>query len=300
MRVVSLLASATEIVCALGAGDMLVGRSHECDNPDWVRALPRCSEPAFDTTGASRAIDAEVRRRLREGEPLYRIHDDLIRSLRPDLVIAQTHCEVCAVTPADVTRDGACLTDCRMLVLSVVSVDDDLGGIGSVAGALGLGAHGRDGADAECRRFDAVRSATGRLPHPTVALLEWTDPLFAMGNWMPEIVAIAGGRPLLAHRGEFSTTVSFEQLAAADPDVVIVAPCGFSLERALAERGVLEAYPGWRDLRAVRQGAVAVADGNRFFNRSGMTVSQTAELLAEILHGRGFGEGSFGGYWQWL
>ena len=300
MRVVSLLASGTEIVCALGAGDMLVGRSHECDNPDWVRSLPSCSSPAFDVSGSSREIDAEVRRRMHAGEPLYIIHTDLITALRPDVVIAQTHCEVCAVTPNDVQRDGACLDPQQMVALSAFSLDDMSGSILAVAERLGLAERGRAVVAAERARLDAVRAATARRPRPNVALLEWTDPLFVMGNWMPEVVMAAGGTPLLAHPGDYSSATTFECVRDADPDVVIVAPCGFPLERALAERHVLESYPGWRDLRAVRDGSVVIADGNRFFNRSGMTVSRTAEMVAEMLHGVCIGESSHGSWWRWL
>jgi len=300
MRVVSLLASGTEIVCALGAGDMLVGRSHECDNPDWVRSLPSCSSPAFDVSGSSREIDAEVRRRMHAGEPLYIIHTDLITALRPDVVIAQTHCEVCAVTPNDVQRDGACLDPRQMVALSAFSLDDISGSILAVAERLGLAERGRAVVAAERARLDAVRAATAHRPRPNVALLEWTDPLFVMGNWMPEVVMAAGGTPLLAHPGDYSSATTFECVRDADPDVVIVAPCGFPLERALAERHVLESYPGWRDLRAVRDGSVVIADGNRFFNRSGMTVSRTAEMVAEMLHGVCIGESSHGSWWRWL
>lgn len=300
MRVVSLLASGTEIVCALGAGDMLVGRSHECDNPDWVRSLPSCSSPAFDVSGSSREIDAEVRRRMHAGEPLYVIHTDLITALQPDVVIAQTHCEVCAVTPNDVQRDGACLDPRQMVALSAFSLDDISGSILAVAERLGLAERGRAVVAAERARLDAVRAATAHRPRPDVALLEWTDPLFVMGNWMPEVVLAAGGTPLLAHPGDYSSATTFECVRDADPDVVIVAPCGFPLERALAERHVLENYPGWRDLRAVRDGSVVIADGNRFFNRSGMTVSRTAEMVAEMLHGVCIGESSHGSWWRWL
>jgi iron complex transport system substrate-binding protein len=300
VRVVSLLASGTEIVCALDAGDMLVGRSHECDNPEWVRSLPACSAPAFDVSGSSRSIDAEVKRRMHAGEPLYQIHTDLIRELAPDVVIAQTHCEVCAVTPNDVERDGGCLDPEQMLALSAFSVDDIAGSILAVAERLGIPERGRSVVAVERARFDAVRAATAHRTRPNVALLEWTDPLFAMGNWMPEVVTIAGGTPLLAHPGDYSMATTFDCVREADPDFVIVAPCGFPLDRALAERDVLESYPGWSDLRAVRDGAVAIADGNRFFNRSGMTVSRTAEMVAEMLHGVCVGESSHGAWWRWL
>jgi iron complex transport system substrate-binding protein len=299
MRIVSLLASATEIVCALGAGESLVGRSHECDNPEWVRSLPACSEPAFDVTVSSRAIDAEVNRRIRAGEPLYRIHTALIRELAPDLVIAQEHCEVCAVTPGDVERSGCDLAGARVLALSAASLEGILDSIGQVAGALGLESAGREVARRERERLEAVRVRTADLRRPTVAMLEWADPVFAMGNWGPELVEVANGELLLGKKGQHSSAIAGEDVAAADPEYLIVAPCGFPLERALGERPVLEAFPWWSSLRAVRNGKVAFADGNLFFNRSGMTISRTAEMLAEMLHGETFGERTEGAHWRW-
>jgi len=291
VRIVSLLASATEMVCALGAGDWLVGRSHECDNPPLVRALPACSEPAFDVAVSSGAIDAEVRRRIRAREPLYIIHTERIRQLRPDLVITQSHCDVCAVTPENVHGIEA-----AQLALAAGSVEGIFDDIVRVAQALGLAERGRELVEAERRRLDAVRARTAALPRPGVVLLEWTDPLFAMGNWGPELVEIAGGDLRIGRKGEYSAAIDAEQLRAADPECIVVAPCGFNLARALAEKAVLEQLPWWRELRAVRNGRVAFADGNLYFNRSGMTVSRTAEILADILHG-GSAEA---GVWQWM
>lgn len=298
MRIVSLLASATEIVCALGAGEMLVGRSHECDWPAWVRGLPACSEPAFDVSGSSAAIDTEVRRRMAAGEELYRVHGDLIRELRPDLVIAQSHCEVCAVTPGDVAKGGQeCLP---MLALSAASVEGVLDSIGQVAERIGLRERGVEVAARERERLQRVREKTAALRRPTVAMLEWTEPLFTMGNWGPELVEIANGELLIGKKGQYSSTVSGERLAEADPEFLIVAPCGFDLPRTLREQPVLESCLWWPGLRAVREGKVAFADGNRFFNRSGMTISQTAEIIAEILHGVTFDGGARGEHWQWI
>lgn len=284
MRVVSLLAGATEMVCALGAGETLVGRSHECDNPSWVRQLPSCSEPAFDVTVSSGAIDAEVRRRLHAGEPLYRIDTELIRELQPDLVITQSHCDVCAVTPADLAR-GACAITARQLSLSAATLEEIFRSVRDVAQALGLAERGQAVVHRERQRLQHVRERVATFRRPTVAMLEWTDPIFAMGNWGPELVEIANGEPLLGHAGEFSTAIAAEQLRDADPEYMIVAPCGFNLERAERERPLLEQYSWWRDLRAVRNGNVAFADGNLFFNRSGTTIAQSVEILAEILHG---------------
>ena len=289
MRIVSLLASATEIVCALGAGEMLVGRSHECDNPDWVRSLPACSSPAFDIAVSSGEIDAEVRRRLRSGEPLYHIHGELIRELRADLLITQSHCEVCAVTPGDVERSGACLPAAHQVALSASNLDEIFQGILQIGQALGLEDRAEAVVGGERERLDKVREKVSRFRGPTVVMLEWADPIFAMGNWGPELVEIANGELLLGKKGEYSAAIASEQLRDADSEYLIVAPCGFNLQRSLREQGVLERHPWWRDLQAVRNGNVSFADGNLFFNRSGMTISQTAEIIAEILHGVSFG-----------
>ena len=275
------------MVCALGAGETLVGRSHECDNPSWVQQLPSCSQPAFDVSVSSGEIDAEVRRRLHAGEPLYHIDMELIRELLPDLVITQSHCDVCAVTPADLER-GDCALAARQLSLSAATIEGILQSVLQVAEALGLPEQGRAVVDRERQRLETVRQRTAHLRRPAVVLLEWADPFFAMGNWGPELIEIANGEPLLGRPGEFSTAIPAERVRDADPEYLIVAPCGFNLERAERERAVLERHPWWRDLRAVRNGNVAFADGNLFFNRSGMTISQSAEILAEILHGVSF------------
>ena len=296
MRIISLLASATEIVCGLGAGEMLVGRSHECDNPDWVRRLPACSDPAFDVSVSSGEIDREVRRRLHVGEPLYHVHGDLIRELNADLLITQSHCEVCAVTPGDVER--SCGHGARQLSLSAISLEEIFEGILRIAQQIGLDEQGNALVRRERQRLDIVRDKVARFRRPTVVMLEWTDPPFAMGNWGPELVDIANGDLLLGKKGEYSTSVPAEQLRDADPEYLIVAPCGFNLERSLREQSVLERYSWWQELRAVQNGNVAFADGNLFFNRSGMTVSQTAEIIAEILHGVSFVARTEGVHWR--
>jgi iron complex transport system substrate-binding protein len=299
MRVVSLLASGTEIVCALGSGESLVGRSHECDNPAWVKSLPLCSEAAFDVSVSSREIDAEVNRRIRAGEPLYTIHNELIQSLAPDLVITQAHCEVCAVTPEDVKRSRCATPAASVLALTAGSLDGIFEGISRIAEALGKENAGRALVERERARLEAVRErVAGRRP-PSLAMLEWMDPLFAMGNWGPELVEIANGDLRLGKKGEHSSAIPFDHLQKTDPEILIVAPCGFDLPRTLGERHVLEDHPCWKSLSAVRTGKIAYADGNLFFNRSGMTISQSAEILAEILHGEIFDAPTRGLHWRW-
>jgi iron complex transport system substrate-binding protein len=241
---------------------------------------------------ASGDIDDEVRRRLHAGEPLYHIDLELIRELRPDLVITQSHCDVCAVTPADLER-GACAIEARQLSLSAATIEEIFSSVLQVADALGLMAEGLAVVQRERQRLEVVRRRTAALRRPTVVLLEWTEPFFAMGNWGPELVEIANGEPLLGHPGEFSTAIAAEKLRDADPEYLIVAPCGFNLERAERELAVLERHAWWGDLRAVRDGKVVFADGNLFFNRSGMTIAESAEILGEILHGENRDGASF-------
>ena len=300
MRIVSLLASATEIVCALGAGEMLVGRSHECDNPEWVRQLPPCSAPAFDVSASSGEIDAEVRRRLRSGEPLYHIHGALIRELGADLLITQSHCEVCAVSPGDVERSDAWPSAARQVALSASSLEEIFQSILRISQELGLKEKGEVLVRHERERLATVQEKTQHFRRPTVVMVEWANPLFAMGNWGPELVEIANGELLLGEKGKYSAAIPADQLRDADPEYLIVAPCGFNLERSLQEQTILEQYPWWCELQAVRKGKVTFADGNLLFNRSGMTVSQTAEVIAEILHGVSFGERTEGVHWRWI
>jgi iron complex transport system substrate-binding protein len=300
MRIVSLLASATEIVCALDAGEFLVGRSHECDNPAWVRSLPALSEPAFDISVSSGDIDREVTRRLRSGEPLYRIHTDRIRELNPDLILAQSHCEVCAVTPGDVERSGASVAGAHVVSLSANSLESIFKSIEQVARALDLECRGRELVAREHSRLDRLRTATAGLRRPSVAVLEWADPIYPMGNWGPELVDAAGAELALGNCGQHSFAIPFDQLKGADPEFLIVAPCGFNLERATREASVLERYPGWTDLRAVRDHKVVFADGNLFFNRSGMTIVRTSEILAEIFHAVILAERTEGQHWVWI
>jgi iron complex transport system substrate-binding protein len=221
----------------------------------------------------------------------------LIRELRPDLLITQAHCEVCAVTPGDVQRSGACALTAQQMALSAASLEEIFQSIRRISQALSLEEQGEVLVRRERQRLDMVREEAARFAQPTVVMLEWTDPVFAMGNWGPELVEIANGKLLLGRKGEYSAAIPGERLRDVDPEYLIVAPCGFNLERSLRELTGLEQYPWWRKLQAVRKGNVAFADGNLFFNRSGMTISQTAEIIAEILHGVSFG-GPAGEHWR--
>jgi len=298
MRIVSLLASGTEIVCGLGAGKDLVGRSHECDNPDWIKRLPICTWPAFDVEMSSRAINAEVSRRIRANEPLYYIDAELIARLDPDLLITQEHCDVCAVTPRDVARDGCQDLARQALALSAGTVRGIYDGIFAVGNAIDRVAAARGLVADIQQNIDNAHRAVRRKSAPTVVALEWTDPVFPMGNWGPELVEAANGKLLLGKKGEHSQVTSWARVREADPAFLIVAPCGYNLSRSMREIPILEALPGWFELSAVKNARVVFADGNKFFNRSGTTIAKTVEIVAEILHGYRFPQSWEGNAWQ--
>ena len=298
-RIVSLLASGTELVCALGLGDRLVGRSHECDFPAWVRRLPEVSRPTFEIDGSSRDIDEAVRARLRAGQPLYRVDEQLLLELAPDIVITQTHCEVCAVSPADlVHRLPATLTRTPVVALSGGTLSAILRGFAEVATILGRSQAGADLIGELKQRLSALRQAVAGLPRPRVACVEWIEPAFAMGNWGPELVELSGGESVLGRSGEHSTTTSFAAVLEADPDVLIIAPCGFGLERAEQEMHLVHSQPGLRESRAARAGRVYVCDGNLYFNRSSPSLFETPRILAEILHPDHFEPSHEGTAWR--
>lgn len=298
-RIVSLLASATELVCALGLGEHLVGRSHECDDPEWVKDLPAVSRPTFDVTGTSGEVDARVRGRLAAGEPLYAIDEDLLAALAPDVLITQSHCEVCAVSPGGFAHGVRAKLERKAVVaLSASSLGGILEGFSEVAKVVGRPEAGASLVSRLRAELGSVEERTRDLARPRVVCLEWVDPVFAMGNWGPELVRAAGGECLLGRTGEHSTTIPWIDVVSAAPDVIVVAPCGYSLARALEEMTILEARADWANLPAVKNGRVFVADGNRYFNRSGPAVFETAEILAEMLHPEAFLPRHEGAVWQ--
>ena len=300
-RVVSLIASATEIVCALGEEASLVGRSHECDWPPSVRALPAVSRPAFPTAGGSRAVDQALKERLRRALSVYDVDAALLKALRPDLILTQTQCEVCAVSPADVARAVCELVarPARLLALEPNALGDVWRDVARVAGALGVAARGAALVAGLQARVAAVARRAGALAErPRVAVVEWIDPLMAAGNWMPELVALAGGTNLFGEAGRHSPWMTWDALAAANPDVILVSPCGFGLERTRVEMPALAAQPGWGALRAVTAGRVYLADGNAYFHRPGPRLAESLEILAEILHPSAFEAGHRGEGWM--
>jgi len=285
-RVVSLIASATEIVFALARGGWLVGRSHECDFPPEVARLPALTAPKFKVEGSSAEIDARVRAIVRDGLSVYRVDAEALRVLEPGVVLTQDHCEVCAVSLADVEAATCTWTGQAVEIVSLRpdSMADAYADIGRIARAL----HASQAGEALVRhmqgRIDAISAQVAGRRKPRVAFIEWVEPLMAGGNWMPELIAAAGGVNLFGTAGKHSDWMQWPEFAAADPDVIVVAPCGYGLSRCLEELPLLQAKPGWADLDAVRSGRVYFADGNAYFNRPGPRLADTAEVLAEMLH----------------
>lgn len=303
MRVVSLLPSATEIVCALGRGPSLVGRSHECDFPPEVRHLPACTGSKLDLDGVSYDIDAQVRALVQEGLSVYRVDGDRLAELAPDVVITQSQCEVCAVSEDAVVaavRDFLG-RDTVVVTLEPNRLEDVKADFRRVAEALDAVAEGDRLIDAFDAQVSQVEQVAARADHrPGVACIEWIRPLMGAGNWMPQLVRAAGGEPLLAEDGGHSTTMRPRDLIDADPDVIVVQPCGFDLERTMAEAAALESVPGWRDLRAVAAGRVVAVDGHHHFNRPGPRLAATTRILGEVVHPELFDARHEGTAWRVL
>ena len=286
-RIVSLLPSTTEIACALGFQQALVGRSHECDFPPGVEHLPILTEPKLDASATSARIDDRVKQLVRDGLSVYRVDAEKLRELRPTVILTQDHCQVCAASLRDVEEALTTWLGERPRVLSLNpnGLEEVWNDISRVASELGVEARGRDYVAELGERVAGIAEQTVRIRHrPSVACVEWIDPLMAAGNWVPELVTLAGGNSAFGEKGEHSAWLEWESLRAADPDVIALLPCGFDIERTRRELGPLIAQPGWGNLRAVQAGRVFITDGNQYFNRPGPRLFESLEILAEILH----------------
>ncbi len=288
MKIVSLIPSATEIVSALGAADQLVGRSHECDTPASVRDLLVLTAPKFDPNGTSREIDDRVRYILENALSVYHVDADMLKRLAPDVIITQAQCEVCAVSLRDVESavESCGLTGTRIVSLEPNRLSDVMDDIERVAAALERVEQGKVLRTALEARINAIAERTRDLPHkPSAATVEWIDPLMAAGNWVPELIELAGGINLFGQAGAHAPYLEWDDLWAHDPDVIIVMPCGFDIDTTRAQMPPLTQQPGWSTLRAVREGHVYLTDGNQYFNRPGPRLVESLEILTEILHG---------------
>jgi iron complex transport system substrate-binding protein len=283
--VVSLLPSATEIVCALGCDDQLVGISHECDFPEAIRDRCVLTRPRIDTAGSSRAIDAAVRAVIGDALSIYDVDAGRLAALAPDVIVTQDLCEVCAVSLDDVRAAVARLahrSEVRIVSLRPTRLDDVLGDVERVAQALACSERGAAVRAGLERRIRGIADRAARAPaQPRVATIEWIEPIMLGGTWMPDLIELAGGLPIGATAGDAAPTLAPGALSSLRPDVVVIKPCGFTIERSLAERDTIEqAIVG-----AVGPDArVYLTDGNAFFNRPGPRLVESLEILAACIH----------------
>jgi iron complex transport system substrate-binding protein len=287
-RIVSLIASATEIVAALGYQQCLVGRSHECDFPPGVEALPVCSEPRIDVSGSSNEIDKQVKASLRDALSIYTVFRDELERLKPSVIITQSQCDVCAVNLEDVQAVVCEMVKSKPEIVSLepMALSDIWSDIQFVSDALNAPESGHRLIDSLQKRLQNI---TTTLPEsavrPTVVCIEWLEPLMPAGNWIPELVEMAGGTSLLIEAGKHSPWMTWDDLASANPDFIVIMPCGFGIERTKQERHLLTEHPSWPGLKAVQNGHVYLTDGHQYFNRPGPRIVESVEILAEILHG---------------
>ena len=294
MRIVSLLPSATEILFAIGAGDEVVGVTHECDFPEAARRLPILTASSLPSASSSAEIDNHVRKNLHEGSGLYTLDSELLADLEPDLIVTQELCAVCAVS-YDLVNDAVkrLRSDTRVISLEPSSLSDVLQTIATLGN---LTNHSTE-AEALIRELELrVRSLRSRVAQalsdrvdegakerPTMLLLEWSDPPMGPGHWSPEIIELAGATPLLASPGSNTKTCTWEDVAQADPDVIVLAPCGFDLAATRKAAVELASNATWKGLRAYRNREITLLDGNAYVNRPGPRLIDTAEILATIL-----------------
>lgn len=302
MRIVSLLAAATEVVAELGCLDQLVGCSHECDYPPAIKQLPVVSHTLIDTNVSSNEIDAQVKTIAHNKElpeqvalsalSVYTIDAKKLQELQPELILTQTQCEVCAVSQSDVEEALQQNLGLKPHIVSLApyrlqDIWDDVISIGKAvdreeqAHALVAGYQ---------QRMERLKTLTDQLSaqqgyKPRVAMLEWLDPLMAAGNWVPELVATAGGENIFGHAGEHSPWLTWDALRDADPDIIVLCPCGYDIARTMQDVPLLEKHPSWGTLRAVREGHIYAIDGNAYINRSGPRLVESTEILGRIFYG---------------
>lgn len=287
LRLLPLISSGTEIVHALGLGEFQVGRSHECDFPPKVLELPICTRPAIPVHGSSAEIDTLVKDRVRRALSVYDVDARLIRELGPTHIITQTQCEVCAVSLADVERalQNEFATTAKVISLQPYALADVWTDIRRIAEACEESQRGERLLAELQERMKNIQERAMQAQHcPSVAAIEWLEPLMAGGNWVPELIEMANGHNLFGIAGQHAPWMTWEQLVQADPDIIVVLPCGFDIPRTRSEMHWVSNRPEWSDLAAVQQGNVFVCDGNQFMNRPGPRLVESLQIFAEILH----------------
>ena len=291
MRVASLLPSATEMVHFAGAGGSLVGVTHECDHPPGVQQLPKLTSSKIDPSMTSAEIDAAIGKHLTDTGSIYALDTQLLTELEPDLILTQGLCDVCAVS-MDLVEEAASGLNAEPEILSLnpTSLREVLDDTVTIGEALGRAEEARRKVAVLEERLGRLQEAVAELPRPRVGSMEWLDPLFSAGHWVPEIVRIAGGAELFAGEGERSRRLTWQAVFEAAPEVLILMPCGFGVERTIHEARALPDLPGWADLPAVKSGRVWAVDANSYFSRPAPRLVEGVELLGRILHPEVFAE----------
>ena len=285
-RVLSLLSSTTEVVYALGCEDQLVGRSHECDYPPAVMTLPICTKPKFNVDGSSIEVDGQVKSILQNALSVYYINEDLLKELKPDIILTQSQCEVCAVSEKDVKSVVKNITGINPDIISVEpnSVKDIFKDIKIIAEALNVVDKGADLIDFMKNRIRTLKKSYDVKSELTVAAIEWIDLLMAAGNWVPELIEMAGGINLFGEAGKHSPWMQYKDLIEKDPHTIIIMPCGYNIQKSIIEIDSLIKQKGWKEINAVQNDKVYITDGNQFFNRPGPRIIESLEILIEIFH----------------
>lgn len=302
-RIISLLPSCTEIVCALGFGDQLVGRSHECDFPPEIARLPVCTSSKINSAATSKEIDDQVKGRLQDALSLYEVDLVKIKELRPDIILTQAQCEVCAVSESNLRSAlGEQLSfQPEIISLSPKHFADVWDDFATVARAMDCAERGKEIVrEYKTRVVNIIEKTAGLKNRPNVACIEWIEPLMAAGNWIPEMVELAGGRNLFGEAGKHSPWFEWDKLVERDPSIIIFLPCGFDIARTRRELEVLAKRPEWKRLRAVSSGKVFLADGNQYFNRPGPRLVDSLEIFAEMIQPKLFSFGHEKKGWERL
>lgn len=285
MRIVSLLPSATEIICSLGLADFLVGVSHECDYPAQVMALPKVTTSLIPEAASSREIDALVREKLKTSKALYSLNQSVLEKLKPDLIITQALCDVCAVAEEEVSRVVCMLPgDPKVINLAPMTLAQVFESMLQVGRAIGREEHAVSVVKEHQKRVDEVVLRSKRIASkPKLVFLEWLDPPFSSGHWTPELITLAGGVELIGRSGQPSRTLSWREVADANPEILLIAACGFNVERTMQDLPVLNKVMMQKEFASLSPDKIFIVDGSQYFNRPGPRLVDSLEILAHAI-----------------
>jgi iron complex transport system substrate-binding protein len=292
MRIVSFLPSATELIFELGAGDDLVGVTHECIHPEQAKTKPRVISSVFDPEiMTSRQIDDKITELAKSGSPIFLVYEDNIRAAKPDLIIGQGTCAVCSAYTNEVNQALEILEKRpEVEVIDPHSINDILDSVITIARKIGREQQGTQLVESLQKRINFVKNQN-HSAKPKVLCIEWVEPFFTSGHWVPQMVEIAGGTNLVSHTGEHSRKMTLDEIILADPDIIVMMPCGFDTKRTISEcTASLQNNPRWQDLRAVKSGNTYAVDANSYFSKPSIRTITGIEILAKIIHPEKFAE----------